>query len=102
MISRGGLQMRSGVSAGDLRLRFASRTSSGLMELSFRPTMPIRVMTRCLVGVSCDGDGVVVVSGDDDCCNDHPSDDVGFLVFGEVFVSIGGTLVWLFGLVSSL
>lgn len=48
--------MRSGVSAGDLRLRLASRTSSGLMELSLRPTTPIRAMTRCLVGSIAVGD----------------------------------------------
>lgn len=78
IISRGGLQIRSGVSAGDFRLRFASRTSSGLMELSLRPTMPIRAMTRCLVGS--------IVVGDVFCdCDDsfvHRSD--GSLVVSAV------------------
>lgn len=50
MMSRGGLHTRSGASVGVLRLRFASRTSSGLMELSLRPTIPMRAITRCLVG----------------------------------------------------
>lgn len=81
MISRGGLQMRSGVSAGDLRFRFASRTSSGLIELSLRPTMPIRAMTRCLVGSIVVGDVFV---------------DVGSLVHrseGSLVVSVVSTLV---------
>lgn len=83
--------MRSGVSAGDLRLRFASRTSSGLMELSFRPTIPIRAMTRCFVGSIVVGD----VFGDGDDTLVHRSDGslVGlsavrdFVVFVRSFVS---------------
>lgn len=70
IMSRGGLiHIRSGVSKGDLRLRLASRTSSGLMELSLRPTMPIRAMTRCLVGSIVVGD---VDGGDASLC--HRSD----------------------------
>lgn len=75
--------MRSGVSAGDLRFRFASRTSSGLMELSLRPTIPMRAITRCLVGSIAVGD----VFGDDDDSFVHRSD-------GSLVVSAcDGTLV---------